>query len=148
MYLLHWYNFLLLSEFCLTLTEIHNLQKVPLAINPTSHQHIIYSKNTWPYFPVRALPQDFSVTDNTTRSNVKKNYKTELCKHYIEWTATVDSQRQNFTCPYGERCNFAHGEAQLTKFANSYDMYEKGVIDDPDTYLCLPCFDHVATGSW
>jgi hypothetical protein len=22
------------------------------------------------------------------------------------------------------------------------------VVKSPDTYLCLPCFDHVATGDW
>ena len=77
--------------------------------------------------------------------SVKRNYKTELCKNYKAW---AEHRQGQFYCPYGEKCNYAHGERELANFANAYEMQAKGVIENPDTYMCLPCFDHVSTGAW
>lgn len=73
---------------------------------------------------------------NPQAADSKQNYKTELCRNYIKWKN--DGWLGDFQCPYGLRCNFAHGEHELTGKA----------VKNPDTYLCLPCFDYVATGAW
>lgn len=79
------------------------------------------------------IPTQYN-TQATTQS--KQNYKTELCRNYIKWTN--GGQVGDFHCRYGKLCNYAHGEHELTG----------KVVKSPDTYLCLPCFDHVATGDW
>jgi hypothetical protein len=71
-------------------------------------------------------------------SSPNQNYKTELCKNYTE----------SGGCPYGWRCKFAHGKDELARFGNAYQMHANGLIENPHTYLSLPCFNHVATGSW
>jgi hypothetical protein len=73
---------------------------------------------------------------NDSRHTSKQNFKTEFCKHYLKWRD--GGWVEEFKCPYGAKCNFAHGENELTG----------KVVDNLDTYLRLPCFDHVATGDW
>lgn len=95
-----------------------------------------------------SIHQNFAHTKDNASQGVtpKKNCKTELCKNFIKWAASDKSMP--FSCPYAKNCNFAHGSNELARFSDPYDMYANGVIEDPDTYLCLPCFDQVATGSW
>lgn len=88
-----------------------------------------------PCLVVHDLPKVF----HGSRSNSSKNYKTELCKNYIEGKVN---------CPYGDRCNYAHGENELRGFKSPTEMKDEGVIDNAETYCRLPCFDHMATGSW
>ena len=63
--------------------------------------------------------------------------KTELCLHYA----------RGKECPFGSRCNYAHGEDEL-KYTKLFELKEAGLIDDVTTYRTHPCASWVATGSW
>lgn len=67
-----------------------------------------------------------------------KKKKTELCKHY----------QKAGVCPYGEGCNYAHGEQDRVSFGNVEEMAKAGVIADARNYMCRPCVIFVSTGSW
>lgn len=86
-------------------------------------------------------------SNNGVHSSEKRNYKTEMCKHFIKHYANPQ-QQQAFYCPHGDKCKFAHGMEELHRFKNAYEMQSEGVIESPETYLRLPCFDFVSTGSW
>lgn len=51
-----------------------------------------------------SLVPERGAEDDTKLSAV---YKTRMCKNY----------EKTSTCKYGERCNFAHGEHELRRFA-------------------------------
>ena len=61
--------------------------------------------------------------------------KTELCLHFSRGKA----------CPFGEKCNYAHGEDEL-KYTTLMDM-ERAGLADAASFRCLPCFTWVATGA-
>lgn len=61
--------------------------------------------------------------------------KTELCRHY-------GTKRG---CPFGDKCNYAHGEHEL-KYTNLMDLDRAGLIDI-EIYRTHPCFTWVATGA-
>lgn len=63
--------------------------------------------------------------------------KTELCLHYA----------RGKECPFGSRCNYAHGEDEL-KYTKLFELKDAGLIDDVTTYRTHPCASWVATGAW
>lgn len=66
----------------------------------------------------------------------KTRLKTEMCLHY-------SSGR---TCPFGDKCTYAHGEEEL-QMTKLLDLSKAGLID-AETYRIKPCLTWVATGSW
>ena len=65
-------------------------------------------------------------------------YKTEWCKHII----------QGKVCPFDFKCKFVHSESEMRNFASAHEMADAMPDCDADTYMCMPCLDHVSTGSW
>eukprot|EP00560_Eucampia_antarctica_P008742 CAMPEP_0197826332 /NCGR_PEP_ID=MMETSP1437-20131217/3306_1 /TAXON_ID=49252 ORGANISM="Eucampia antarctica, Strain CCMP1452" /NCGR_SAMPLE_ID=MMETSP1437 /ASSEMBLY_ACC=CAM_ASM_001096 /LENGTH=478 /DNA_ID=CAMNT_0043426727 /DNA_START=746 /DNA_END=2179 /DNA_ORIENTATION=+ len=61
--------------------------------------------------------------------------KTELCRHY----ATEKG------CPFGDKCNYAHGEHEL-KYTKLMDLDRAGLIDI-EIYRTHPCPTWIATGA-
>ena len=62
--------------------------------------------------------------------------KTELCRNYL-------SSRG---CPFGDKCNYAHGEHEL-KFTKLMDLERAGLVDI-EIFRTHPCPTWVATGAW
>ncbi len=63
--------------------------------------------------------------------------KTELCLHYA----------RGKVCPFGSRCNYAHGEDEL-KYTKLFELQRAGLVEDVNTYRTHPCASWVATGAW
>ena len=63
--------------------------------------------------------------------------KTELCLHYA----------RGKECPFGFRCNYAHGEDEL-KYTTLFELKEAGLVEDISIYRTHPCSSWVATGAW
>lgn len=63
--------------------------------------------------------------------------KTELCLHYV----------RGKECPFGSRCNYAHGEDEL-KYTTLFELKEAGLVEDITRYRSHPCVSWVATGAW
>jgi len=78
------------------------------------------------------LPQNLK-GDPTRQAKVK----TELCLFFSRGTA----------CPFGSRCNYAHGEDEL-KYTKLFELEKAGLVADVDSYRAHPCFSWVATGAW
>lgn len=51
------------------------------------------------------------------------------------------------TCPFGRKCNYAHGENEL-KYTTLMEMDKAGLVSDIDSYRAFPCFSWVSTGGW
>jgi len=62
--------------------------------------------------------------------------KTELCLYFSKGE----------DCPFGDRCNYAHGYEEL-RFKKLIDMERAGLIEDVDTYRTHPCLAWVSTGA-
>jgi hypothetical protein len=62
--------------------------------------------------------------------------KTELCRHYNTPKG----------CPFGDKCNYAHGEHEL-KFTKLLDLERAGLVDI-EIFRAHPCPTWVATGAW
>ena len=62
--------------------------------------------------------------------------KTELCRHY-------NTPRG---CPFGDKCNYAHGEHEL-KYTKLMDLERAGLVD-VEIFRTHPCPTWVATGAW
>ncbi len=91
--------------------------------------------------PNSFLSINFNYNNNDARKSQvfdNKKKKTELCKHF----------QKNGVCPYGDCCNYAHGEKDRVSFENVEDMVRAGVIVDSTNYMCRPCIIFVSTGSW
>ena len=71
-----------------------------------------------------------------TFDNKKK--KTELCEHFMK----------TGSCPYGEKCHYAHGENDRVRYETAEEMREAGLIKDAENYMCRPCLIFVSTGAW
>jgi len=69
----------------------------------------------------------------------QKKIKTELCKYYLNGTVSM--------CPFGSKCNYAHGEKEL-KYSTLHEMKCAGLVEDIHTYRTHPCFSWVSTGAW
>jgi hypothetical protein len=63
--------------------------------------------------------------------------KTELCLHYA----------RGKECPFGSRCNYAHGEDEL-KYKKLHELERAGLVEDINVYRTHPCPSWVATGAW
>ena len=83
-------------------------------------------------FVIPQLPQNLK-GDPHRQAKVK----TELCLHYA----------RGKVCPYGVRCNYAHGEHEL-KYTKLFELQRAGLVEDISTYRCHPCASWVATGAW
>mmetsp|Transcript_10725 Transcript_10725/g.15135 ORF Transcript_10725/g.15135 Transcript_10725/m.15135 type:complete len:411 (-) Transcript_10725:281-1513(-) len=66
---------------------------------------------------------------------IEANRKTEICRN---WEAG--------TCPYGDKCAFAHGSTEL-KIQSLNDMERAGRIPNAAKFRSYPCMTWVATGS-
>jgi hypothetical protein len=62
--------------------------------------------------------------------------KTELCRHY----------NTSKGCPFGDKCNYAHGEHEL-KYTKLMDLERAGLVDI-EIFRTHPCPTWVATGAW
>lgn len=62
--------------------------------------------------------------------------KTELCRNFM--TAKG--------CPFGDKCNYAHGEHEL-KYTKLMDLERAGLVD-VEIFRTHPCPTWIATGSW
>lgn len=69
--------------------------------------------------------------------NRQAKVKTELCRNYS----------LGLDCPFGSRCNYAHGEDEL-KYTTLFELERAGLVQDIESYRAYPCFSFVATGSW
>lgn len=88
--------------------------------------------------PATAPFDQYVVSGNVPLSKKRKThqpnqyYKITLCKHWLE----------NGTCPYGEECHYAHGEAELKIFPGNEDQDDSDVYDaarnQMDAPLVLP----------
>lgn len=63
--------------------------------------------------------------------------KTELCLHFA----------CGKKCPFGSRCNYAHGEDEL-KYTKLCELKDAGLVEDVATYRTHPCASWVSTGAW
>mmetsp|Transcript_21426 Transcript_21426/g.30013 ORF Transcript_21426/g.30013 Transcript_21426/m.30013 type:complete len:920 (+) Transcript_21426:531-3290(+) len=61
--------------------------------------------------------------------------KTELCRYY----------NTEKGCPFGDKCNYAHGEHQL-KYTKLMDLERAGLVDI-EVFRTHPCFTWVSTGA-
>lgn len=61
--------------------------------------------------------------------------KTELCRNFMSGKG----------CPFGSKCNYAHGEHEL-KFTKLLDLERSGLVDI-EIFRTHPCFTWVATGA-
>ena len=66
----------------------------------------------------------------------QKKIKTELCLFFS----------RGEKCPFGKKCNYAHGEHEL-KYTTLEEMQKANLISDVESYRSYPCFDFVATGA-
>jgi len=62
--------------------------------------------------------------------------KTELCRNFNSAKG----------CPFGDKCNYAHGEHEL-KFTKLMDLERAGLVDI-EIFRTHPCPTWVATGAW
>ena len=62
--------------------------------------------------------------------------KTEICRHYNTPKG----------CPFGDKCNYAHGEHEL-KYTKLMDLERAGLVDI-EIFRTHPCPTWVATGAW
>ena len=62
--------------------------------------------------------------------------KTELCRHF----GTEKG------CPFGDKCNYAHGAHEL-KYTKLMDLERAGLVD-VEIFRTHPCPIWIATGSW
>ena len=63
--------------------------------------------------------------------------KTELCAFFSKGKK----------CPFGSKCNYAHGDHEL-KYTTLMEMDKAGLVVDIDSYRAYPCFSWVCTGAW
>ena len=63
--------------------------------------------------------------------------KTELCVHYLNGSS----------CPFGDKCNYAHGEEEL-RYTRLCELQQAGLINDVHKYRSHPCLSWVSTGAW
>jgi hypothetical protein len=81
-------------------------------------------------------PTPQNLRDNPER---QAKVKTEMCQYYIDGRE----------CPWGQNCNFAHGEHELKfRYSTLLLMESSGQISNAYTYLCRPCLTFVSTGAW
>jgi len=62
--------------------------------------------------------------------------KTELCLYYLK----------DLPCPFGERCNYAHGWDEL-RFKKLKELERNGLIPNASQYRTHPCLNWITTGS-
>ena len=62
--------------------------------------------------------------------------KTELCLYYLK----------DVPCPFGERCNYAHGWDEL-RFKKLKDLERNGLVPNASQYRTHPCLSWITTGS-
>lgn len=68
--------------------------------------------------------------------NRQAKVKTELCRNFS----------LGLDCPFGSRCNYAHGEDEL-KYSTLFELEKAGLVQDITSYRAHPCFSFVATGA-
>jgi len=130
---------------------------VPIVLNKTSLKDRDNCSNL-PFPPLLSPPKVKALSINSNGSNSSSSpplsctvapqnlkgdpqrqakVKTELCIHYLNGTA----------CPFGDKCNYAHGEEEL-KYTRLYELQKAGLISDVNKYRTHPCLSWVSTGAW
>ena len=62
--------------------------------------------------------------------------KTEICRNF----------NTPIGCPFGDKCNYAHGDIEL-KFTKLMDLERAGLVDI-EIFRIHPCPTWIATGAW
>ena len=83
------------------------------------------------------IPQSSPLPQNLKGDPRHKKIKTELCIYFVK----------NEPCPYGNMCNYAHGEEEL-RYTKLLELERAGLVNEVDTYRTHPCISWVMTGSW
>ena len=117
-----------------TIRKLIRDRKEQIASLPTQCREVPineYKKNSVPGIDV-PLPQNLR-GDPHRQARVK----TELCNTFMSGKI----------CPFGTRCNYAHGEHEL-KYTTLFELRDAGLIDNIAGYRTHPCFSWVSTGAW
>ena len=104
-------------------------------------------KNSTSRSPILHRSQQTNVSADLSGSPLPQNLKgdphrqakvkTELCLFFS----------RGKPCPFGRKCNYAHGEHEL-KYTTLMEMDKAGLVSDVDSYRAFPCFSWVSTGGW
>jgi Zinc finger C-x8-C-x5-C-x3-H type (and similar). len=88
---------------------------------------------------VQVSPQSLSPLPQNLKGDPLRQakVKTELCLFFS----------RGKPCPFGEKCNYAHGEDEL-KYTKLVEMDRAGLVADIKSYRAYPCFSWVSTGAW
>ena len=104
----------------------NNRPPTPLSVSSSS------TKGTRSTSPAGTPPPQNLKGDPRRQNKVK----TELCLYYLK----------DVPCPFGERCNYAHGWDEL-RFKKLKDLERNGLVPNASQYRTHPCLSWITTGS-
>jgi hypothetical protein len=102
--------------------------------SPVSHRVKTSNEQTVQVSPSSLSPLPQNLKGDPLR---QAKVKTELCLFFS----------RGKPCPFGAKCNYAHGEDEL-KYTRLVEMDRAGLVADIKSYRAYPCFSWVSTGAW